>query len=138
MIEIPFVIELTVSLILVIAILFAISSQRHITWISYTLAAALFLVNLNGFAAKVYKRAHQTPPTAQVWFPDVPVKDVRESTVRLAILTGTEKTVLVICPKWFDPDASRHYTIDAIRLETGDGRFTSLIWELRVSSTPNR
>lgn len=130
-----------VLIILILAYAFVIFIDHHLPrWVEVVVTVALAVALLNGLVrmcVRHYERTHRTPPTVTVWFPDVPVKNLGESTARLAIVAGSEQAVTVICPKWFDPDTSRTYTADNFKLETGDGRLTPITWELRITATPN-
>ena len=135
-------IGIAVTVALLAAFVFVVVNERHLPkWVTNSFMVILFVIcigRLIHFGVRYYQKTHEIPATATVWFPDVPAKDIGESTARLAIIAGSERAVTVICPKWFDPDTGRTYTADNFKLETGDGRFTPIVWELRVAKTSTK
>ena len=137
-------IGLAVTVALLAAFVFVVVNERHLPkWVTNSFMVILFVIcigRLIHFGVRYYQKTHEIPAQATVWFPEngESVGVGNGTWVRLGIITGSERAVAIVCPEWFDPDTGRTYTADNFKLETGDGRFTPIVWELRVAKTSTK
>lgn len=76
---------------------------------------------------------------SEVWFPEdgsLPIQIGGGAKVRVAIVVGSERAVIVSCPAGFEPSATRTYIAEPVSMETADGRWTPTVWVLRPTEYP--